>query len=97
VRDRELISENFTLLEESGKEDRVLLKSAGTTVLKKGQTASLTSTQRNIHRVEARELSQIIDLFAPPYTRERIKGTKWYKVDEEAFKGRKGVFEAEVG
>ena len=92
-----LVSENYTLLEEKGEKQRLLLKSAGTSVIGKGRTASLTSKQRNIHRVEARELSQIIDIFAPPYDRDRINGTKWFTVDDEPFKGREGVFEATVG
>lgn len=93
----ELVSENFTLLEEEREDERLLLKGAGTSVLKKGETAGLTSKQRNIHRVEARALSQIIDVFAPPYTRERIQGTKYFRVDEEPFEGREGIFEATVG
>ncbi len=59
------------------------------------KTAHLQAAK--FHRVEARALSQIIDIFAPPYTPEQIKGTKWFKVDEEPFQGRKGVFEAVVG
>jgi cysteamine dioxygenase len=82
-------------VEQEARPGRVLLKSAGTTVLRKGQTASLTSKQRNIHRVAAGELSQIIDVFAPPYTKERIADSKWFTVDEEPYQGREGVFEAE--
>ena len=89
-----LVTENYTLLEEKAENKRLLLKSAGTSVLEKGQTASLTSTQGNIHRVEAHKLSQIIDIFAPPYNRDRINGTKWFEVDDEPYKGRNGVFEA---
>ena len=93
----ELVSENFSLLDEERPEDRVLLQTAGTSVLKKGQTASLTSTTANIHRVEAHALTQVIDIFAPPYTRERIRGTKYFRVDEEVFEKRKGIFEATIG
>ena len=112
----ELVTENYTLLDEELDESkelkesegqgaegeeiavkRVLLKGAGRTVLKKGGTANLTSKQRNIHRVEARKLSQIIDVFAPPYNRERGAATKWFTVDEERYRGRKGVYEAVLG
>jgi hypothetical protein len=93
----ELITENFTLLDEEREDERLLLKSAGKTVLQKGKAASLTSTLGNIHRVEARALTQIIDVFAPPYNQARIKESKYFRVDEEPFEERKDVFEATVG
>ena len=64
----ELVSENYNLLDERSRNGRVLLQDAGTSVLKKAQVASLTSTVRNIHRVEANALTQVVDIFTPPYT-----------------------------
>jgi cysteamine dioxygenase len=93
----ELVSENYDVLDEPTRKGHVLLKSSGTSVLKKGLSAGLTSKQRNIHRVEARALSQIVDVFAPPYTRDRIENSTWYTPDDEPFNGRAGIYEARVG
>ena len=57
---------------------------------------SLTSTVRNIHRVEANALTQVVDIFAPPYTRQRIRDSEYYALDEAMYQGREGVFEATV-
>ena len=92
----ELLTENYTRLDEERDDERLLLKTAGKSVLKKGMAESLTSTIGNIHRVEAHALTQIIDIFAPPYTPERIKQSHYFEVDDEPFEQRKGVFEATV-
>ena len=45
--------------------------------------STLTSKERNIHRLRARELTQLIDIFTPPYTPQRIKTSRWFEVDPE--------------
>ena len=66
----------------------VLLRETTRARLVKGTTSTLTSKERNIHRLKARELTQLIDIFAPPYTPERVKTSRWFEVDQEPWKGQ---------
>lgn len=78
---------------------RVLLAETGQATLMKGSVSTLTSKARNIHRLKARQLTQLVDIFAPPYDKERIQKSDWYDVDSEPQEERHGehkVFEATV-
>ena len=105
---------NYDLIGESDEEDacdttvengappekkKVLLAETGQATLTKGRVSTLTSQARNIHRLKARQLTQLVDIFAPPYDKERIQKSDWYDVDsepqEDVDAGRR-VFEAMV-
>ncbi len=77
--------------------ETLLLKQISRAALTKSDVSTLTSRERNIHRLKARSLTQLVDIFAPPYTRERIARSRWFKVDPEPFEGREGLFEASLG
>ena len=82
--------------EEEDKGDSLLLKRVGRAQLKRGDVSTLTSKQRNIHRVSADHFCQVIDIFTPPYDRERIRKSRWFDVDDEPFGEHRDVFEAKV-
>jgi len=88
--------ENFDPLEQKKKDDPFLLKRTGSAELKRGDVSTLTSKERNIHRVSADDFCQVIDLFTPPYDKGRIRKSRWFEVDAETYKGKKDVFEAKV-
>ncbi|MCU0777695.1 MAG: hypothetical protein MUF86_08510 [Akkermansiaceae bacterium] len=77
--------------------DTLLLKEISRAALTKSDVSTLTSKDRNIHRLQARSLTQLVDIFAPPYNGERIARSRWFKVDPEPFQGREGLFEASLG
>jgi len=76
----------------------VLLKQTSHAQLAKGKVSTLTSKERNIHRVVAREFTQLVDIFAPPYDKKRIADSTWFEVDTEEYRNdtgiQKGIFEA---
>ncbi|MDA0766272.1 MAG: hypothetical protein O3A87_07320 [Verrucomicrobia bacterium] len=88
-----LQTDNYDLLErrESGS---FLLRQSASEILEKGTVSTLTSHERNIHRVEALDLCQVIDIFAPPYDPQRSAKSTFFNVDPEPFKGKQGLFEA---
>ncbi len=88
---------NYDEVRPAADQKALLLKQTAKARLTKADVSTLTSKERNIHRLEARALTQLVDIFAPPYTRERVRKSRWFDVDEEEFEGREGVFEARVG
>jgi hypothetical protein len=85
---------NYDLYAEKENKKDVLLKQTSHAKLIKGQVSTLTSKERNIHRVAARDFTQLVDVFAPPYDKERIANSNWYVVDTEGYKGKDKLFEA---
>lgn len=87
---------NYDELAESPEPGHVLLRETARAHLAKGTTSTLTSKDRNIHRLQARELTQLIDIFAPPYTPERVKASRWFEVDKEPWKGKGNDYLAKI-
>ena len=87
---------NYDELAESPEPGHILLRETAQAHLSKGTTSTLTSKERNIHRLQARELTQLIDIFAPPYTPERVKSSRWFEVDKEPWKGQGKDFLAKL-
>ena len=85
---------NYDLFAEQENGKDVLLKQTSHAMLAKGKVSTLTSKERNIHRVAAREFTQLVDIFAPPYDKKRIADSNWYHVDTEGYKGKDKLFEA---
>lgn len=82
---------NYDLLGEKPDREHVLLQETNHDLLKKGAVSSLTSRERNIHRLKAHKLTQLVDIFAPPYNRERIRKSSWYDVDPDPFTRGEGA------
>lgn len=82
---------NYDLIGEKPDKEHVLLRETNHDLLKKGNVSALTSKARNIHKLQAKELTQLIDIFAPPYNKDRIEKSSWYDVDPEPFTLEKGA------
>ena len=75
---------------------RQLLKLAGQATLKKNDISTLTAKARNIHTLKALKVTQLVDIFTPPYNDERAELSRWFKLASEPLQGHKDIFEAEV-
>ena len=84
---------NYDILKEPS-DKNVLLKETARATLSKGQVSTLTSKARNIHRLKASKLTQLVDIFAPPYNKERAQKSTWFNVDSETYQGRKNIYQA---
>lgn len=87
---------NYDELASAPEPGHVLLREIAKGRLTKGSTSTLTSKERNIHRLRARELTQLIDIFAPPYTPRRVKSSRWFDVDADPWKGAGKDFLAKI-
>jgi hypothetical protein len=87
--------ENFTA-EAAAEKDHLILRQDGDETMTRGQVSTLTSTDRNIHRVSAPVFSEVIDIFTPPYDQDRIARSRWFEVDEQPHEGKAGRFLAKV-
>ena len=61
-----------------------------------GDTAALTVDKGNIHTLRASKFTRMIDLFTPPYDRDRVTRARYYAKDSSPYLGRNGIFEAEA-
>jgi PCO_ADO len=59
----------------------LLLRTSGHAQLSPGRVSWLTSSTGNIHKVRARTDSQMIDVFTPPYSEERVAQSRWYRLE----------------
>ena len=87
---------NYDELADAPEPGHLLLRETGRECLEKASVSTLTSKERNIHRLKARELTQLIDIFAPPYNRERSEKSRWFDVDSEPYQGKGTDFLAKV-
>ena len=76
--------------------NRQLLKLAGQATLKKNDISTLTAKARNIHTLRARKVTQLVDIFTPPYNDERAEQSRWFELAPDPIEGHKDIFEAEV-
>lgn len=79
---------NYDLLGQQGESKNVLLEETSHDLLSKGRVSTLTSKARNIHSLQAKKLTQLVDIFAPPYDKERTAKSAWYEVDPEPYQGK---------
>jgi hypothetical protein len=73
-----------------------LLRRVGRQVLKKNDISTLTAKARNIHTLTARKVTQLVDIFTPPYNAERSAQSRWYELAPEARPADPALFEARV-
>lgn len=85
---------NYDLLPHENDAEKVLLKETAKSTLLKGHVSTLTSKARNIHKLHAHQLTQLVDVFAPPYNRERIKKSTWFDVDTDNYLGQNKIYQA---
>lgn len=87
---------NYDELADAPEPGHILLRQTAKANLTKGSTSTLTSKEHNIHRLLARELTQLVDIFAPPYTPQRIQSSRWFDVDEHPLHGKGSDYLAKV-
>jgi len=73
-----------------------LLKHTTTAILKQNDISTLTAKANNIHTLKALKPTQLIDIFTPPYNKERSEKSRWFDIPEKSLANHKGVFEAKV-
>ncbi len=71
-----------------------VIRSCGHETLHPGDVSTLTAMARNIHFVRAMVDSQLIDIFTPPYTQDRIDATRWFEVNPTPLGGTGDRFRA---
>lgn len=77
-------------------EGHQLLKCVDHSILKKNDISTLTAKARNIHTLKATKVTQLVDIFTPPYDKQKIEDSKWFELSPEPIQGQKDVFEAKV-
>jgi hypothetical protein len=82
---------NYDLIGEKPDKEHVLLRETNHDILNKGAVSALTSKASNIHKLKAKKLTQLVDIFAPPYNKDRIEKSSWYEVDPDPFTLEKGA------
>jgi hypothetical protein len=73
-----------------------LLKHTATNILKKNDISTLTAKTNNIHTLKALKPTQLIDIFTPPYDKERIEKSRWFDISQDPLPNHKTIFEAKV-
>gem|GEM_PF-360456 len=85
--------EAFDLLPETSDDGNLLLRRVEETTLVPGEFATLTAGRGNIHALTAREFTELLDVFTPPYDDARIARYRWYDRASDAYDGD-AVYEA---
>lgn len=77
-------------------EGHLLLQRVGQGVLKKNNISTLTAKARNIHTLHARKPTQLVDIFTPPYDKDRIERSQWFELSPDPVPGHGGLYEAKA-
>jgi len=85
--------EAFNLLDEPSADGKLKLKRVNDAVLRPGDFSTLTVASGNIHALVAEEHTALLDVFTPPYNKERKRRYRWYGRSEKPIEGS-DVFEA---
>ncbi len=79
--------EAFNLLERRSESGELLIQKVADVHLQPGEHATLTSDHGNIHALVASEWCELLDVFTPPYTSDRIREYRWYSRSEVPVEG----------
>ena len=85
--------EAFNLLPTPSANGKLLMEQVLQEKLTPGVFATLTAEHGNIHRLVATEYTELLDVFTPPYDKERMTRYRWYERAAEPIDGG-AVFEA---
>lgn len=88
--------EHYDLLEQRSESGMLLLKEQQKLAMTKGDSAILTIDHGNIHTLKADKFTRLIDVFTPPYNRDRAQRSKYFQKADASYLNQAGVFEAEV-
>lgn len=92
----EISVQNYDMLGKRDQYQSYLLRKSADTILRTGNTSSLTSKKRNIHTLNAQQQTQLIDVFAPPYDKLRAAKSSWFSIDSETFQDNDNIYEAKL-
>lgn len=87
---------HYDKLADTSEKDLPLLKKERHLTMTPGVTATLTVNRGNIHELYAKDFTRMIDVFTPPYNRDRSSRSRYYWIGEEIYNGRTDTFEAEI-
>lgn len=71
---------NYDLLPKKASNNELLIKEVANTVMTPGDVSTLSANHRNIHWLKANTFSRMIDIFAPPYNRQRARDSKRFRI-----------------
>ncbi len=91
-----VVVDHYDRLKETAGNGNPLLRFARHLDMTAGDTAALTVDKGNIHTLKASRFTRMIDLFTPPYDRDRVTRARYYAKDSSPYLGRNGIFEAET-
>jgi len=91
-----VVVDHYDKLEETAENGNPLLRFERHLEMTAGDTAALTVARGNIHMLKATKFTRMIDVFTPPYDRDRTRRARYYAVDSAPYLDREGVFEAEA-
>jgi hypothetical protein len=96
TRNYDLVEETAKARADGGEDIRCVLRRSAEQTLEAHAMTTLTAKARNIHTLKAREVTQLIDVFTPPYNGQRVADSRWFDIDEAPRAGTEDLFEAEV-
>jgi len=96
TRNYDLIKESTKKLSEGKEETTCQLRLSAEQLLEKNAVTTLTAKARNIHTLQAKTTTQLVDIFTPPYNDKRSKDSRWFTIDEMPRKGTQNIFDAVV-
>ncbi|MCY3838309.1 MAG: hypothetical protein OXH09_06650 [Gammaproteobacteria bacterium] len=91
-----IVVDHYDKLQQTAENGNPLLRFERHLEMAPGDTATLTATRGNIHMLSALQFTRMIDVFTPPYDRDRVRRSRYYAMDSTPYLGRDGVFEAEA-
>jgi len=72
------------------------LRKRGTATLRERDTSTLTIGRGNIHQLVSKEGCEIIDIFTPPYSSNRVHATNWYDISNVPIANTPNLYEAHI-
>ncbi|MCV6626483.1 MAG: hypothetical protein OIF38_10310, partial [Cellvibrionaceae bacterium] len=88
--------EHYDLLEQRADSGASLLRQQQKMLMGQGDSGILTADRGNIHTLKAEQFTRLIDVFTPPYNRDRTRRSKYYRKAHTPYQNRAGIFEAET-
>jgi len=76
--------------------NHTVLRRVGQSVLRPNAISTLTAKQRNIHTLKALQVTQLVDIFTPPYDHDRTERSRWFELDAQPRPNSQDLFEARV-
>jgi len=77
----------YNLLDRTSESGDLLIERVAEVTLAPGDYATLTESRGNIHALVAHEWCELLDVFTPPYTPDRIREYRWYGRSDEPVEG----------